>query len=705
MSTGDKVLSTRVNANSNERLDLLDFLAQSQTAQLVIECAQRALLSSPKATAGTATGERWTGSLTANPTSGADGLFRLDNAAFVGLDANGGLVLSPFGTAISIAIPAGGTSQQVYAYMSDITLNTQVRRFIPATTPFTEFTQAINVALQQSCNLYVRAGTFGSVVASDVVAGATRPLLFLGICTNTGGVVTFAPAANTLETVSQPVAFPTTSSGITVAKTTTTGSQATLRELINAALYQIGQLGFAGSSGSPPNAGNNFQAYGAISRGLTALFDASAEATVTPITAWRDYLLDRRSLIDHNGYRMGQVTERDQTWDSSLIVLSVLPGESGVAPLFGLAVPTASGWATALGALEIAAVNEGFNISPGLPVGATITQVQVTFTPGSNTDTVRITAIGAGANSGAGTLCSVFTPTGSIATQTAVVAQNNPGVSLPQTIVPGGQFVCGVSSQAANPSSITGGTFIVQALLLSIYTDPDGWLFVPSVSNNSAGGQAGLCQATREYNDPNVNINQRTARLITRATTNAGVNVSGTLSPIAYEAFMNSDVAYVQEWIARTGTITDATNNRIFALGVQNNNGGAGNNFILFFNTGLSVGPDNTMTNWNIRIIGNPSSFIDVDTGVPIAANTTYRMRLEILGSKVSSAGAGNFRARSFINGVKVTDSIVSTWPVADMIRPWFQIGTSSGTVGGPYDFTIGRLRRVWNHLLVGDNL
>lgn len=261
MATGDKVAATRPLGQSNMRLDLVDYAAMALAAQYAVEAQIRALVTTPKATAGVATGERWSGSMTANPGSSTDGLFRLDSPVFIGVDANGGLVVKPNGTALSIAIPSGGTNQQVYAYVQDVSENTQVRRFLPATAPFNEFAQAINVALRQTVGLYVRAGSLGSVVPEDAVAGVTRPLLFLGIATNTGGVVTFTPATNTLETVRAPVSVPSTDSGTTTVKTTVTGSQSTVRELVNAALYAVGLAMFKGSDFVTPADGNNWGAY------------------------------------------------------------------------------------------------------------------------------------------------------------------------------------------------------------------------------------------------------------------------------------------------------------------------------------------------------------------------------------------------------------------------------------------------------------
>lgn len=271
MPAGDKIVNTRVRGESNERLDLQDFERLSSTSQVAGEAMTRSLITSPKATPGAPTGERWQGSITANPTGASDGLFRVDSPAFVGVDADGGLVLKAAGVTLSTSVPSGGSNQQIYLYMADAPEDMQVRRKLPATGPFIEFPQAMNVAWRKTANLYVRAGNAATVVAEDAVAGATRALLFLGVATNTGGVVTFTPAANTLETVTPPTSVPTTDTGTTAGKTTTTGSSSSLRDLINAALYVIGNAVWKGSD-TAPTASNNYLAYKIPSGGVDKAF-------------------------------------------------------------------------------------------------------------------------------------------------------------------------------------------------------------------------------------------------------------------------------------------------------------------------------------------------------------------------------------------------------------------------------------------------
>lgn len=315
MAAGDKTAPVRPRGQSNMRLDLVDYHRLSQESQDVLEVAVRALLATPKATAGSPTGERWTGSLTANPTSGSDNSLRVDSAVFVGVTSDGKLIVKPAGTALTTTIPAGGADHQVYLYMQDVSEDTQVRRFLPTSQPFTEFPSAIDVANRQTAALYVRAGSIGSVVAEDAVAGVTRSLLFLGIATNTAGNVTFTPAANCLETVTQPATVPATSAGTTTGETTVTGSGATLRDLINMALYGLGLAVWKGSDFVTPSASNNFGAYQIPAGGVDK--------------AYRNALGD--ITIGNGTTSIGDFNQNSYASDDLLLVaaLAALPAQGG----------------------------------------------------------------------------------------------------------------------------------------------------------------------------------------------------------------------------------------------------------------------------------------------------------------------------------------------------------------------------------------
>jgi hypothetical protein len=277
---GEKTVPTKPRAGANQRFDLTEFQALATVGEAFMEGLTRALVATPKSTAGQPVGERWTGSITANPTSGSDNLVRVDSAVFVGVDSNGKLVVKPNGTAISTSIAADSTDYQVYLYMLDVAENTQNKRFIPVSSPWSEFGQAVATALRGTATLYVRSGGSGSVVAEDTVSGVTRSLLFLGIANNTGGNVTFTPAANTLETVTAPSTAPSTSSGTTAGETTTTGSGSTLRDLLNVVLYNEARNRWKGSNNLTASAANNYGAYTEPPGGIDAAFRGRTVVTI-----------------------------------------------------------------------------------------------------------------------------------------------------------------------------------------------------------------------------------------------------------------------------------------------------------------------------------------------------------------------------------------------------------------------------------------
>lgn len=398
---------------------------------------------------------------------------------------------------------------------------------------------------------------------------------------------------------------------------------------------------------------------------------ATAEADVNPLLQFRSSNGKMRTLIDHSGYRMGQVTEIDENWRRGStqfrrVALASASHDSAPAS-YSSGVDTTGGQGIVL---RSAASGEPFSWDFNwLRVGMTVTAVNAVLTRASGTSNFTFQVID---TSGFGVQTSVGTGTSNSGTGNSTLAV----LTNPWTVLSGHILAMWVASTTISANEQ------VRAAEVTVIEDPEGWLWVPS--NNGASS----CQ--RNYVDPNANINQRGLKLIGQG---SGAQV-GHMVTEAYECFMNADVAFVQEWILRTGTITDASNTRLFFVGVQNNNGGSGNRDVGFFN-------QNTTANWQIRVTG--SSTTDTDTGVAIAANTTYRMRLEILGSNVSSATAGSFRIRGFINGTKVVDVTNANLPTADMIRPFIKSDTTA--TGGPYDFTIGRLRRCWNHLLTEDSL
>lgn len=256
---GDVRQRKRLAFFSNERFDqdLADLLSSSALETLKLAC--KTLFASTFSTAGVATGFIFTGgSVTANPVNPTDGQVRLNSELFVALDADDGLLVKPNGTTITINIPAGGMDYQVYAFVIEIGAELQVRQFITSTPPYTEVSQATDTMLFGQVGLYVRQGSLGSVLAEDAINGATIPLVFLGIASNTTGTVTFDKTGqlNHLTSAIAPQTPPANGSS--------NGASKTFTDQLRALLYMLGRDRWKGSLNRPFNvlsAANNFGAY------------------------------------------------------------------------------------------------------------------------------------------------------------------------------------------------------------------------------------------------------------------------------------------------------------------------------------------------------------------------------------------------------------------------------------------------------------
>jgi len=407
----------------------------------------------------------------------------------------------------------------------------------------------------------------------------------------------------------------------------------------------------------------------------------TAEANVVPLFKWRDYLGKIRSLVDHNGYRMGQVSEIDEHWGLSAQSIN-LPLSAGLI-VTGTPAFTNGRWNFTANSQSVI-----FSLSGHVPNGAIITNVVVRHNRTTTSDSQQF-ILELGAQTGG----SATTPSPQVTTNVTT----GTGDTTTDLLSGGKSLVVGIPTivggldgnlqiryqQTAVTTSCT-----IDDIEVTYVVPPAGW----SASYKAANTSSAATGDAIAYVDPDANVNHRTVKLTGKVVD----SVQGAMELFGpWEAFMNADLAYAAEFMIRTGTISDGSNARQFALGIQNNNAGGLNRFVYLFN-------QNTTANWQLRVVG--SSTTDTDTGVAIAANTTYRVRIEILGANVSSAGANTFRIRCFINGTLVANVTDATLPTADMIRPYLKAGTS-GTAGGPYDVRVGRMRRAFNHLLTADNL
>jgi len=401
----------------------------------------------------------------------------------------------------------------------------------------------------------------------------------------------------------------------------------------------------------------------------------AAEASVGPINGNLDYLGNLRSLVDHNGYRMGQVTEMDERWDVGPVTASV-PIFNALVSSGTWAYSTSGGWSnTASGVLLL-------SLDGLIPAGAIITNVVFSFSRGTTGDTNLFELIdGTGGSQIVATGKSVTSGTG--LSTTDLMASPTSGFAVQEM-----GFVAGstLANQFLRITTTITSSFNLWGVKVTYTLAPSNWVYSHATVGIAAPGGTDLLTLL----DPQSGLNQRGAQL-----KGAAVSATAGASQLAAtnECFMDANSAYLMEWMCKTGTITDGSAHRMFAMGLGQLITGAA--------PGISVYNDNTFANWQLRTI--LTSTVTTDSGVAIAANTVYRFRLEVFGANVSSAGAGNVRVRLYINGVKVVDVTPATTGIG-AIGPKFFAGTN-GTTGGPYDITVGRVRRAWNHLLAADNL
>lgn len=208
-------------------------------------------------------------------------------------------------------------------------------------------------------------------------------------------------------------------------------------------------------------------------------------------------------------------------------------------------------------------------------------------------------------------------------------------------------------------------------------TDPEGWFFESVPAGNG----------TRRYGAPIAPFPMRHVEMVAVS----GVIHSAVLQPVASGTgegicFTSDDILYVQEWFLRTGTVLDAVDGTITIGGISGAGGGQG----MFFR--YADGD----VNWQARTGGADVA----DLGVAMADNTTYRMRMEIVGE--SQHAGSDYLLRWYIDGVLVHEENDAF--ADDTFKPYYSIG-SPNLVDGPYNMLIGRIRCVWNHLLSPDEL
>ena len=389
----------------------------------------------------------------------------------------------------------------------------------------------------------------------------------------------------------------------------------------------------------------------------------TVETSTVPVILARDYLQNRRALIDHNGFRMGQNTELDEVWNSAPVTANV--------PV-SIGIPNSGSWAwNGVGWQATTAGGLAFSLGGIVPPNAFITAINVKIQRGTTTDVTSIFLLGALSGGNTTQLSkSVAAGTG----VSTVALFTTPGAGHAPFQVNAANFDDLIVLVNASTVAVSASVYQVQV----VYTmPPPGWTAVGNTTDIVAGSVAG---DQIVMVDAQSGLNQRGVQLFTTANTAAGQMVLAS----NFETYIDTTTVYQTEFMLKTGVITDGSNQRAFFAGVKS----SGGVFVGLYN-------DFSLANWQLRIAA-----ANTTTTVAVAAATVYRVRIEIYGTTMNSSGTPKIRL--YINGVKVAE--VNTALAADKFQPFFSAGTQSGA-GGPYDFTIGRLRRCWNHVSSGDNL
>ncbi len=677
MAIGDVANPKRVRTQANERLDTVDADAFSVAAREHLDAYSRAIEATPRNVgSSTPTGFIFQGfGLTLNPTGASDNKVRVQSALGVAFDADGRMLIKETGVQVDLTLSAGNS--QIYAYYIEDDSDTTVRRRISVSSPFTESGASQPTKFKSNVGFFVRTGDQTSIVASDVVNGATTPLCFLGVAINTAGAITMtgynattAPngafVTNRLISVTAPTTPPPNN--------TANGSIATMHGLVNAALYAAGQAVWKGSKNLTPSAANNFGAYTLPTVGLDGLFDVQTETTFTPVTKWRDWQQNTRFLVDNQGFPGGQISVKDENWFVPATVPVTVDPVTGykiagsaaltTSPPLGVSFTTSTDqWAVPLDRAPI-------------PLGSIVTAVTV-FYQSTNAANTLTGAFNVGSLSSNLVSRTVTTPNAfssfdvmfqPASTQWRKAIKDSERIQL--------QLSC----------TISGGSINIYTIQVKYLVPPVGW--TPQLGNGGTATADGTVGTIETFNilDPISGLNQRHVQLIARNASRETVLLS------ELELFVDDDVTHSMEFMVKTGTVIDGTNVCSPSIGYVSATGAIWR----FFRNQADA-------NWSLAAsINGGSTGGSLDTGVAFASNTVYRMKLEFQGSNRNSTGF--VRIRGWINGTLVATIPMGAVVVPAAVQLRLRIGVD-GSTAGPYDIRIGRIHRAWNHLAAGDNV
>jgi len=438
---------------------------------------------------------------------------------------------------------------------------------------------------------------------------------------------------------------------------------------------------------------------GGLAVGNTDL-GATAESNVIPLSTFRDYGQNVRSVVDHNGYRMGQVSEIDENWryatPTTLLLTPIgAPGGGGGGTSKFLQTDTnyAGDWILSANDTLYLPLSE-------IPVGAIISSITVYWKNAFGTQSLLATLYKGDPTSG-GLTTSVVTKTVSLAATASSsfdIYASPTGGHGPKVVKTGETLAIQLAGGGSNTNPIG-----IHAVQVTYYDLPRGWSWT-GISTEQSASLAWYNLDSVQFIDAygagqgwnNTLLNQRVVNIVTNGV--SGVGDGETMLTSTYDTGFDADTDFVMEFAVATGTITDVANAAVFDLGLRWLTGT--NRVYAHFDPGTNSGK------WVLRMLHN-AGITTVNTSVTVSANTVYRMRLELCGTNRNSAG--HTQAKLYINGTlaaTLTDSS-DVLPLGDGIAALFRASTSTAGAGGAgaYNYMVGRVRRCWNHLASGDNL
>lgn len=209
MAVGDVVPLRRMRFQTNERLDLVDALPLTQTPNDLLAIVMKALFGKPPAIPGAIFPDGCGWQVIKPVITGGPGPFQVSVAAdtTVCIDADGQLIIKEQGVSQQINGFAVGT-QYLYIYKTEVQANTETRRFMPASPPFNEFSNAMDTKFKGAHGFYV--APVGNPLVVEAAVGSTQAILCsIGRVTFDGGgtMTNFEPTANFPHNPVDPTAF------------------------------------------------------------------------------------------------------------------------------------------------------------------------------------------------------------------------------------------------------------------------------------------------------------------------------------------------------------------------------------------------------------------------------------------------------------------------------------------------------------------